>query len=104
MTTPEEDEYFRNLSQLRSKHAINYYYAKHKTDGEIQDTVVILTPISSSSQHLTRYFKNLCSLTYPHDKISVVLGEDSSTDDTFTAAKDGAKLIRPFFRKVTIVI
>ena len=95
---------YAELTKNRSKHDINYYYAKHKRDGEIDDTVVILTPISNSLDQLKSYFKNLCSLNYPHEKISVVLGEDSSDDEkTFKAAADAIELIRPFFRRVDVV-
>ncbi len=96
--------YYAEFMQNRSKNAYNYYHAKHKNEGEIHDSVVILTPISDSSDHLPRYFKGLCSLDYPHDKISVVLGEDSSKDSTtYETAVEGAKTIRPFFRRVDVV-
>ena len=94
---------YPEMAKNRSKHNINYYRAKHNRDGEIQDTVVILTPISNSLNQLTRFFRNLCSLNYPHEKISVVLGEDSSDDEkTFEAAAEGIKLIKPFFRRVDV--
>ena len=95
---------YAEITKNRSRHGINYYYAKHNKEGEIQDTVVILTPISNSLSYLTRFFKNLCSLNYPHDKLSVVLGEDSSDDEsTYRAAVDATQMIRPFFRRVEVV-
>ena len=103
LSGPDTSSY-PELAKNRSKHNINYYKAKHNRPGEIQDTVVILTPISNSLDHITRYFKNLCSLDYPHDKISVVLGEDSSDDEkTYKAATEAIQLIRPFFRRVDVV-
>ncbi len=96
--------FYADIIRNRSKHGINYYEARHNRPGEIQDTVVILTPISNSVEDLPRYFRNLCSLDYPHDKISVVLGEDSSRDgSTFKIAQDAVKLVEPYFHRVEAV-
>lgn len=46
------------------------------------DEILVLTPVCNAEQHLRRYFENLCSLAYPHRLLSVVLGEDSSDDNT----------------------
>jgi len=65
--------------------------------------VLILTPISNAQKHLHMYFKNLCSLDYPHHLISVVLGEDSSLDETYKEATKHAQKLRQNFKSIDIV-
>ena len=65
--------------------------------------VVILTPIYNSEKYLSRYFQNLCDFSYSHHKISVVLGEDSSSDKTHGVAKGYAEKLRQYFRRVEVV-
>ena len=62
------DNEYSGLAKNRSKHDINYYYAKHNRDGEIDDTIVILTPISNSLDRLKRYFKKLVFIELPTTK------------------------------------
>jgi len=71
--TDTQDEWFRTAVVQR---------APATSQVTFTDEILILTPICNSQQHLRRYFENLCSLAYPHRLISVVLGEDSSDDDT----------------------
>jgi Anp1 len=67
------------------------------------DEILILTPISNSAKHLKRYFENICSLVYPHRLISIVLGEDSSSDDTVKTAQQMVDELGSFFRRVELV-
>ena len=46
------------------------------------DEILIVTPICNAEMHIRRFFENVCSLAYPHRLMSVVLGEDSSNDNT----------------------
>lgn len=73
------------------------------TNDDVADDVVILTPISNVRRHLWKYFQNVCSLTYPHRHISIVLGEDSSSDHTFETAEKMAALVRPYFKRVDVL-
>jgi mannan polymerase complexes MNN9 subunit len=67
------------------------------------DEILILTPISNSAKHLQRYFENICSLVYPHRLVSIVLGEDSSTDKTVEVAQQMVDELGSFFRRVELV-
>jgi len=71
--TDVEDVWFRSSVVQRSPPSRQVSFT---------DEILIVTPICNSERHLRRYFENLCSLTYPHRLISVVLGEDSSDDNT----------------------
>ncbi|XP_045172178.2 uncharacterized protein LOC123534147 [Mercenaria mercenaria] len=48
--------------------------------------IVILTPVCDVAHVLNNYMKQLAKLSYPHDLLSVYLGEDSSTDRTLDMA------------------
>jgi len=65
--------------------------------------IVILTPVSNTERHLKMYFKNICSLDYPHQRISIVLGEDSSIDGTLDAARMHADAVRKYFERVEVL-
>lgn len=65
-------------------------------------TVLILTPVSNSANVLQHYFSLLCSLTYPHHLISIALGEDSSTDNTLSLARQDAKALENSFHSVRV--
>ena len=71
--TDSEDAWFRTSVVQRSPPSKRVTFT---------DEILIVTPICNSEKHIRRYFENLCSLTYPHRLITVVLGEDSSDDDT----------------------
>jgi hypothetical protein len=45
-------------------------------------TVLILTPMKSASRYLDGYFRQLESLTYGHELISLAILEGDSSDDT----------------------
>jgi len=68
-----QDEWFRTAVVQRSPMTSQVSFTEE---------ILILTPMCNAQQHLRRYFENLCSLAYPHRLISVVIGEDSSTDNT----------------------
>lgn len=51
------------------------------------ERIVILTPICDVAHLLKTYMEQLAKLSYPHELISVYLGEDSSSDRTFDMAK-----------------
>lgn len=42
--------------------------------------VLILTPVKNSARHLGRFFKNIRSLSYPHERLSIGLLESDSDD------------------------
>ena len=65
--------------------------------------VVILTPISNSAKNLQHYFKLLCSLSYPHELLSVALGEDSSSDRSFELAHVHARTLKQYFARVDVM-
>ena len=73
------------------------------TSDDVADDVIILTPISNVRRHLWKYFQNVCSLTYPHRHISIVLGEDSSSDYTLETAERMAAEMRPYFKRVDVL-
>ena len=65
--------------------------------------IAILTPVSNFAGFLVHYFQLLCSLTYPHHLITVVLGEDSSLDNTFNVAVSHAEKLAKSFRDIRVV-
>ena len=67
------------------------------------DDVLILSPISNSENTLRRYFENICSLTYPHKRISIVLGEDSSTDRSLAIAEEYASRLSTHFHRIEVL-
>ena len=75
--TDPQDEWFRTVVVQRSPPTSQVTFT---------DEILILTPICNAERNLRRYFENLCSLAYPHRLISVVLGEDSSSDHTVQVA------------------
>lgn len=87
---------YRNLS-FRHPPAMLEYVRPRDTP-----PVVILTPISNAAKHLPRYFGHVCSLTYPHSQISLILGEDSSQDDTYGEALTFLTSLQPYFRNVKL--
>jgi len=74
----------------------------HSTSA-LNDEILILTPISNSAKHLQRYFENICSLVYPHRLVSIVLGEDSSTDTTVETAQQMTDQLGSYFQRVELV-
>jgi len=46
-------------------------------------TILILTPVKNAVSYLPQYLKNLLSLNYPHEKISVGILESDSSDSSF---------------------
>ena len=87
---------FRNLSMRHPRVMLEYNQQKQTPP------IVILTPISNVARQLPQYIANLCSLTYPHSQISIVLGEDSSSDSTYDDALVALKLIKTYFRSVKL--
>ena len=78
--------------------------SSHSTStSTFNDEILILTPISNSAKHLQRYFENICSLVYPHRLISIVLGEDSSTDNTVETAQQMVDQLGTYFKHVEFV-
>ncbi|HQT64785.1 MAG: hypothetical protein B7Z75_06465 [Acidocella sp. 20-57-95] len=65
-------------------------------------TLLVLTPMKSTSRYLDRYFAGLARLTYPHHLLSLGILEGDSTDDT--AAQLKLRLAQGFidFSKATL--
>ncbi|ELT96837.1 hypothetical protein CAPTEDRAFT_176241 [Capitella teleta] len=72
------------------------------TGVEMDQSILVLTPISNSRNFLDQYFRLLCSLTYPHNLITIALGEDSSTDGTYQYALEMAETFAPYFRDIQV--
>lgn len=104
-----EYDWFRSAVVQRSpasypaSGSISYSAAAASIYANIEDEILILTPISNAEKHALRYFQNICSLVYPHRLITVVLGEDSSVDKTPAVVRDLVEQIQPYFRRVELV-
>lgn len=95
---------YTSRERTMKNHSDNISHDKADFDQEhYSQSVVILTPVSNSEGHLSRYFSNLCSLTYPHELISVVIGEDSSTDNTYQQVLANINTIRNAFRRTDVL-
>lgn len=81
------------------KHMSNYTKGSYQV---YKDRILILTPVSNSAKRLAHYFGMLCTLSYPHQLISVALGEDSSTDKTFEIAQTMAQRFQPYFDSIKV--
>lgn len=93
-------EQVSNYSNSQSAKIINNKTAD--SSPQFNKTILILTPVSNYENNIFHYFKLLCSLKYPHNLISVVLGEDSSTDKTYYVSSVHAKQLSPYFRSVSV--
>ena len=65
--------------------------------------ILFLTPFSDTLVKFKHYFELLCSLTYPHDRISVAFGQDSGSKKT----KEAIEIIsqyRKSFRNVNFYV
>ncbi|XP_046378884.2 mannan polymerase complex subunit mnn9-like [Haliotis rufescens] len=69
---------------------------------EYKEKVLILTPIHNVARLLPRFGRLLRDLSYPHELISVVFGEDCSGDGTLSIAKDVASNLKKTFKRVEV--
>ena len=76
---------------------------EHQLPFNYGDKIVIITPISNAKEKIENYFRLLCSFTYPHYLISVLLGEDSSHDGTFEEAKAYVEVLKNCFKQVEVI-
>ena len=88
---------FKSFSYLEQ---VSFYNSSVPQD--FSEKILLLTPISNSAKKLEHYFRNLCSLSYPHHLISVALGEDSSVDRSYEIASEYAFNLRNYFHNVTV--
>jgi GT2 family glycosyltransferase len=65
-------------------------------------TVLILTPMKSASRYLDGYFRQLESLTYRHELISLAILEGDSSDDTLAQLQSRLRTTCTRFRKKSI--
>lgn len=56
--------------------------------------VLILTPIHNSEGDVENYVNLIRTLNYPKNRLSVVFGEDSSNDGTFTKAQTAVEILK----------
>jgi hypothetical protein len=66
----------------------------HLTES-VQPKVLILTPVKNSAHHLLRFFKNVRSLSYPRDRISIGMLESDSDDVISTPVWEQLKSLAP---------
>ena len=66
--------------------------------------IVIVTPFADKTKRLKKFFQLLCSLTYPHERISVAIGQDAgaSQEGEWAGVDDVMKALYPSFRDVTL--
>ena len=62
--------------------------------------ILFLTPFSDTVARLTKYFQLMCSLSYPHERISIAFGQDSGFETTAEAA-NLSRMFGQSFRDVT---
>ncbi|ESO12890.1 hypothetical protein HELRODRAFT_153976 [Helobdella robusta] len=96
---------FKQLSPLTDKKLNKQvlHLNNNPTTTSFLDDILILTPISNVKDKLRHYFSNLCSLTYPHEKLSIVLAEDSSVDHTLIEATALRDYLQPYFKSIRII-
>jgi len=64
--------------------------------------ILILTPVKDAVRFLPHYWKNLKTLTFPHDRISVAFLESDSTDGTYTFIEDNLPDLQAEFATVKL--
>jgi biofilm PGA synthesis N-glycosyltransferase PgaC len=64
---------------------------KLKLDGEFSPSVTILVPMYNEEKMIQLKLKNLLEVSYPKEKMEVILIDDASTDQTSTKAHEFAK-------------
>ena len=89
---------FRFLDRIQHRSLYN------STDDKriYNEKIVILTPVSNAGKMLGHYFNLLCSLNYPHELISIGLGEDTSKDETLELAVYYQRKLRRHFRRIDV--
>ncbi len=63
--------------------------------------VLILTPVKDAARFLAHYWDQLCTLTYPHDRISVAFLESDSSDGTYALIASNLAALEERFARVT---
>ena len=76
---------------------------RHDIPVNITSELIVLTPVSNAEKHLSQYFYNLCTIEYPRRLMSIVLGEDSSSDQTLSIARLYAKLLQKYFKRIDVI-
>ncbi|XP_046551112.1 mannan polymerase complex subunit mnn9-like [Haliotis rubra] len=74
----------------------------HYEPREYKDKVLILSPIHNVARLLHRFGRLLKELSYPHQLISVVFGEDCSRDETLKTAEVVASNLKRTFNRVEV--
>jgi mannosyltransferase OCH1-like enzyme/UDP:flavonoid glycosyltransferase YjiC (YdhE family) len=69
---------------------------------EAEPTVLILTPVKDAADFLPRFFENLHSLSYPHERLSLAFLEGDSRDDTYARIERALPSLRKEYARVEL--
>jgi cellulose synthase/poly-beta-1,6-N-acetylglucosamine synthase-like glycosyltransferase len=72
----------RNLRKCRQNPQVHHY-----AEGEFLPSFSIVVPVKNEAKVVGRLFAALSNLSYPADKVEIVVVEDGSTDDTLEACR-----------------
>lgn len=64
--------------------------------------IFILVPVKDAVEYLPNLWKNIRTLTYPHDRISLAFLESDSDDDTYAAIEGHLPELQDEFAKVKL--
>ena len=91
------------LGQL-DDHNFTHISASPSRNNRTDYNIIILTPFADKTKRLKKFIQLLCSLDYPHDRISVALGQDFgvSQEGEVDGVEELLSVMRASFRDVTL--
>lgn len=82
--------------------ALRGLFRRRSNLDEVRDDVLILTPCKDAAACLPSYCERVCSLSYPHARISLAFLESDSSDATYSELNRHAARLRKEFQNVHV--
>ncbi len=70
---------------------ISFFYRNNTLRGEIEPVISIIIPAYNEEKNIVAKIKNCLELSYPKEKLEIIVASDGSTDETNNILKDFAK-------------
>jgi cellulose synthase/poly-beta-1,6-N-acetylglucosamine synthase-like glycosyltransferase len=82
------------MKKIKAKAAINV---------SLLPTVSIIVPCFNEARTLEKTVMSILGLDYPKDKLSILIVDDGSTDDTYTVARNVATRLAKSFKNINVI-